>query len=146
MIYIAHRGNLNGPEPENENNPRYLLESLNRGFFVETDVWLINDKLMLGHDEPQYETTLDFLENEKIFCHAKNIEALDYLIINPKIHCFFNNNDDYTITSKNKIWAYPGKLLTKNTICVMPERVGQIHIECLGICSDYPIKYMQIYS
>jgi len=144
MIYIAHRGNLNGPDPENENKPSYLLEALCKGFYIETDVWLINDKLMLGHDEPQYETTVDFLENDKIFCHTKNIEALDYLIANSNIHCFFHDGDDYTITSKNKLWAYPGKRLTMNTICVMPERVGQNPVDCFGVCTDYPVLYSNI--
>lgn len=144
MIFIAHRGNLDGPNLELENNPSYLLKALDSNFYVETDVWLIDNKLMLGHDKPQYETTIEFLENDKIFCHAKNIQALNYLITNKKIHCFFHDKDDYTITSKNLIWSYPGKQLTQNTICVMPERVNQLLVNCYGICTDYPIKYMNI--
>jgi hypothetical protein len=31
---------------------------------------------MLGHDEPHYETDYKFLMNEKLWCHAKSLDAL----------------------------------------------------------------------
>ena len=45
---------------ENENKPEYLLQAIESGFFVETDLWLINNLLYLGHDEPQYEINIDY--------------------------------------------------------------------------------------
>ena len=45
MIYIAHRGNLAGPNSDDENKPEYLLKAINAGFYVETDLWLINSEL-----------------------------------------------------------------------------------------------------
>jgi len=144
MIYIAHRGNLNGPDPNNENNPKYLLNAIEKGFHVETDLWLVNNLLYLGHDEPQYEIEIEFLLRIKdvLFCHCKNIDALHFLIQNyPEIECFFHNEDECVLTSKNHIWNYPGKKLTHLTICVMPERVGQhTNFNCYGICSDYVIN------
>jgi len=144
MIYIAHRGNLNGPDLENENKPEYLLEAIESGFFVETDLWLINSLLYLGHDEPQYEINIDFLLKikDKLFCHCKNIAALDFIINNYKeIECFYHDKDDCVLTSKNNIWTSPGKELFHSSICVMPERSNKIPLNCLGVCTDYPLKY-----
>jgi hypothetical protein len=52
MILISHRGNLNGPNPERENHPDYIWEALRAGFEVEIDVWWVEGKFKLGHDEP----------------------------------------------------------------------------------------------
>ena len=41
MILIAHRGNINGPRVEFENNPEYVLRAIEMGFDAEVDVWLI---------------------------------------------------------------------------------------------------------
>jgi len=144
MIFIAHRGNLNGPDPKNENKTEYLLNAISMGFFIETDLWMIEDKLYLGHDNPQYEITATFLLEikEKLFCHCKNIRALHFIINNyPDIECFYHNEDECVLTSKNHIWNYPGSELTDISVCVMPERVNQTPINCFGVCTDYPEKY-----
>jgi hypothetical protein len=144
MILIAHRGNINGPNPIEENKPEYLLSTIEKGYHVELDLWYINNKLYLGHDNPQYNINIEFLlsNKDKIFCHCKNIQALHYMIKNSHdIEYFFHDNDDYVLTSKNHIWTFPGKELTKNSICVMPEWVGKKPINCYGICSDKIIEY-----
>lgn len=146
MIYIAHRGNINGPDKVNENKPEYLLYAISQGFYVETDLWIIESELFLGHDEPQYKITIDFLLEIKdnLFCHCKNIDALHFILKNaPDIECFFHDEDECVLTSKNHIWNYPGKKLTKLSICVMPERVNQTPKNCFGVCTDFPIKYMK---
>jgi len=144
MIYIAHRGNLNGPDPVNENKPEYLLNAIQKGFYIETDLWLINEGLYLGHDEPQYKITTEYLltVKDKLFCHCKNIDALYFLIKNyPEIECFYHNEDDCVLTSKNHIWNFPGKKLTNLSICVMPERCSQqIDFNCYGVCSDFVVN------
>ena len=76
MILISHRGNLNGASAY-ENHPEYIQEALNQGFDVEIDVWWIDDTgFWLGHDKPQYLVDEYYLENPKLWCHAKNLEAL----------------------------------------------------------------------
>ena len=55
---------------------------------------------------------------------------------------FWHQNDDYTLTSKNYIWSYPGKSYTKNAIIVMPEwntpNWDTLKVtNCHGVCSDY---------
>jgi hypothetical protein len=39
MILIAHRGNLDGPNPSMENHPDYIDAAINAGFHVEVDLW-----------------------------------------------------------------------------------------------------------
>ena len=39
MILISHRGNLDGKNESEENNPLYIEEALNAGYEVEIDVW-----------------------------------------------------------------------------------------------------------
>ena len=41
MKLIAHRGNINGPNIEEENKPNYLINTINKGFFVELDLWYV---------------------------------------------------------------------------------------------------------
>ena len=146
MILIAHRGNINGPNPHNENRPEYILNTINKGYYVEIDIWYEDNKLYLGHDDTQYKINDDFLLSiqEKIFCHCKNIKALNYIIENyPQIECFFHDTDDCVLTSKNHIWTYTGKELTTNSISVMPEKVNQVPYNCYGVCSDYVINYIK---
>ena len=40
MIYISHRGNIEGKSEKNENNPEYIMKAVDKGFDVEIDVWL----------------------------------------------------------------------------------------------------------
>ena len=63
--FISHRGNILGPDVSLENNPSYILEALSLGFDCEIDVWQINNELLLGHDEPTYKTSIDFLSEHK---------------------------------------------------------------------------------
>jgi hypothetical protein len=144
MILISHRGNLDGRLEEKENDPDYINEALKLGFNVEIDVWVESDKFYLGHDRPTYIIDESFLENEKLWCHAKNIESLEHMLKNKKIHCFWHQNDDFTITSNGFIWTYPNKKLTSKSICVLPEIQKEFIVNTkkfYGICSDYILKY-----
>ena len=40
MLYISHRGNLEGVNPKDENRPDYVINALNNNFHVEVDTWL----------------------------------------------------------------------------------------------------------
>ena len=140
MILISHRGNIDG-KTDRENEPSYILEAVEKGYSVEFDVWYIENEWYLGHDEPTYKIEESFLENIKFWCHAKNMKALEKMSNNNKIHSFWHQEDDYTLTSKNYIWTYPGKLLSKNSICVLPEMFNSDITNCLGICSDVIKNY-----
>jgi hypothetical protein len=94
---------------------------------------------MLGHDEPQYKTDYKFLMNEKLWCHAKNLDAL-FEMKKYAIHYFWHETDTVTLTSKNYVWAYPGKQPIKGSIACMPELDNDNVLLCKGVCSDH-IQY-----
>jgi len=143
MIFISHRGNLDGINPKKENSPDYIISALNEGFDVEVDVWFKDDKFYLGHDTPKYEIDYNFLISEKLWCHAKNIESLNEMK-KYNIHYFWHENDIVTLTSKNYVWAYPAKKFPKNSIGVLPEKHNSEITYCLGICSDIISNYKKM--
>ena len=147
IILISHRGNINGKNVNLENSPEYVKKALELGFDVEIDVWFDNDSFYLGHDEPKYMVPMEFLKNDKLWCHAKNIVALNKMLDND-IHCFWHQKDDVTLTSKGVMWTYPGKELTEKSIQVMPEwynsnidKSVEVSKKAIGVCSDYIEKY-----
>ena len=90
---------------------------------------------------------LKCLHNEKLWCHAKNIEALN-LMLKKDIHCFWHQKDDLTLTSCGFMWTYPGKKLSDTSIAVLPENNNDNSLTMLpknisGICSDYIINYVE---
>jgi hypothetical protein len=141
--YISHRGNIDGRIMNAENSPQHISSALSRGYEVEIDVWFVNDSFYLGHDEPLYLVDEEFLENEKFWCHAKNEESFHKMLSNSKIHCFWHQTDDYTLTSKGIPWVFPGKKVYENAIWVLPEKTTykNIMLNCLGICSDNILRY-----
>ena len=144
MLLIAHRGNLNGPNSNLENSPDYVVDAIQQNFDVEVDVWYTNNQLFLGHDNPEYKIHLDFLLSHQsvLWCHAKNIEALNFML-EKDLHCFWHQEDDYTITNKGYIWAYPDKQVPNlsKSITVMPEWHDTNVSNFSGVCSDYIESY-----
>ena len=140
MRLIANKGNMWGPSP-NENDPSWIDEAIRFGYDVKIDIRVINGRLFLGSDSPQYEVNMKYLHkiHNKAWIHCKNLNALDFFLEMPKFNCFWHQNDDYTITSNGFIWTSPDKPLTSRSIAVMPE-VGDLTAvpeEVFGICSDY---------
>ena len=78
MIFIAHRGNLFGPQPDKENTISYIDTALQNGFAVEVDVIDYNDKgiFTLGHDNKQEEVDVKYITQKNLFAHAKNYNSL----------------------------------------------------------------------
>lgn len=148
MILIAHRGNINGRCPEKENCPEYIDEAIAAGFDVEIDVWCFGGNLYLGHDAPTYCVCIDAIleRKERLWCHAKNIDALAVLLKND-IHVFSHDTDQVVLTSKLYMWVYPGCPLIEGCIAVMPERAAYSRtelLECAGVCSDFPKEIQEL--
>lgn len=147
MIYISHRGNINGRIQEAENKPDYIDDTLTMGFDVEIDIWYIDNNWWLGHDEPQYPIEFEWLDkrSDRLWVHCKNIEAVEYFYENEKeckdINWFWHEEDTLTLTSYGYVWAYPGKQPIKKSIAVMPEINNDDVSYCAGICSDNIQKY-----
>lgn len=145
MKIIAHRGNTRGPEPEKENSLLHIYDAIRRGFDVEIDIWIYeNDIVFFGHDFPQYETTIETVESlkNKAWWHCKNVEALYYFSNSTHYYKYFwHQEDDFTLTSNNYIWTYPGRPLTPYSISVLPEKneFRDIGGEIYGICTDFCI-------
>ena len=146
MILISHRGNLNGKIEHNENHPDYIDEAIHAGYGVEIDIWYVDDTLYLGHDEPQYETNLKWLNDRryKLWIHCKNKSAIEHLNKNCKfsLNYFWHDTDTMTLTSFGYIWAYPGNQPIHNSIAVLPEIHNDMTDTCIGVCSDFILKYI----
>ncbi len=142
MKLISHRGNINGKIPEAENHPEYINDAIRLGYEVEIDIWWVNGKTYLGHDKPQYEINNKWLEEriDKLWVHCKNVELLNW-IRNTLLHYFWHETDTITLTSKNYIWAYPGKQPIMGSIAVMPELNQESVLGCIGVCSDFIENY-----
>ena len=144
MILISHRGNIDGNHSNNENDPKLIKHILDMGFDVEIDVWVQDGMISLGHDEPTYKIPISFLQNDRLWCHAKNLEALEFMV-DCGIHCFWHQQDDFTLTNKGFIWTYPNKKVCKKSIIVcdtLKEAEYYFKKDIAGICSDY-VEYLR---
>lgn len=154
MIIIAHRGNLEGPNPSRENSPNYIDEAIAAGFDAEIDLRINNDEFYLGHDESQYSVTMEWLKIHKnsLWIHCKNREALEKLSTSMvEFNYFWHETDCYTITSKGIGWVYPGNKPYLNSVVVMPE-ITDLYSSAdelnyikniYGVCTDIPLFYKQ---
>ena len=147
MILISHRGNINGKNTQKEHHPSYIDEAIEAGYNVEIDVWCLGGRLFLGHDSGDYIVDINWLENRssKLWIHCKNYEAVEYFKDRDSwgddLNYFWHQNDDLTLTSKNIVWAYPGKQPIKHSIAVLPEIHNDDVTHCIGICSDIIENY-----
>lgn len=137
MKIISHRGNLNGRDLSNENNPSHVLKILET-YDVEIDAWYKDNKWFLGHDEPKYEITREFFKTG-MWVHCKNIEAVQKLNFT-RINYFWHENDKMTLTGNGYIWCYPG-VYVKSGITVELEYKQNLPDFILGVCTDYPLLY-----
>lgn len=145
MIYIAHRGLIDGPNVKIENHPDTLEKAFGLGYDCEIDIWFIDGKPVLGHDSPQYEVTPQYvLDNSAgAWFHCKNFEALDWFNKQSFLgfEYFWHENDKFTLTCAGYIWTFPNNALGDTSICVLPELFIPIEkcisLDCIGICSDY---------
>jgi hypothetical protein len=149
MIKISHRGNIYGPEPSKENNPNYIYETLQKNYDCEIDLWLVDKKIFLGHDKPDFEIPLSFLIDHMnaLWIHCKNLEILDFMVAMAKegnsFNFFWHQKDNFTLTSKLFIWTYPGQQIQKFSIIVnlgLPNNFRAAN-SFAGVCSDYIAYY-----
>jgi hypothetical protein len=140
MKIIAHRGNLNGPNPEFENNPDYIDESLNQNFEAEIDVWYLDNNFYLGHDLPLFKIDKKWIldRSDKLWCHAKNIEAIEQMFEDTLINYFWHETDKITLTSKGIPWCYPNTYTSRG---ITVEYDYKIIPDVYGICTDYCLTW-----
>jgi len=144
MILISHRGNIGGAIPDIENKPDYIDAAIKLNFDVEIDVWMVDNEFFLGHDRPQYEIDVEWINtrSDKLWVHCKNIDVLEFFNqLKSNINYFWHQEDTATLTSKRFVWAFPGKQPIKNSIAVMPEIHKEDINQCIGVCSNYINRY-----
>ena len=150
IFLIAHRGNVNGKNEKMENDPEYIMKASRDGYRVEADVWYVKGVWWVGHDKPEYPVAWESIEKSayetsRLILHAKNYTALAELT-RRNVHCFWHQEDKYTLTSAGYVWIYPGvkdAAYTKNSIINLRKDDDVTASELLGsggICSDFPAK------
>lgn len=139
--FIAHRGNVNGPQPAVENTDDYLKHAYSLGYDVELDLIEWRGALYYGHDEPQDIADLSFLQSVGVWCHAKNLEAFE-ILYKMNTNAFWHQTDSITLTTKKYIWCYPGVFINNKKAvwldllnALLPDKIENIY----GICGDYLI-------
>jgi hypothetical protein len=156
MLIIAHRGNLEGPSPQ-ENKPEYIQKALDYGFIVEVDVWGIdcnsNNMIWLGHDGPHYPKQFEWLLKPGLFIHCKDIAALWHCKELGVKHYFSHDKDKAVMTSSGYFWTYPDNNieLTKFSIPVIFSKKDSLWgvqslSQVAGICTDYPVHYDALFN
>jgi hypothetical protein len=151
VILISHRGNTNGRDISFENKPERILDVISQNINVEIDLRWYNNKFYLGHDEPQYEITEDFLFDNSLYLwvHCKERESFQQALKLKVVHCFWHDTDDYTMTNLGFVWAYPGKEpVGRDCIAVMPENCWTaqetLHKPFAGVCTDNCLEFKEL--
>ena len=142
MKLIAHKGNINGPDPSKENTPEQIEWCIDNGYDVEIDIRYNpdNDKFYLGHDQYQYEVNWWWLagKSDHLWIHCKDLTTLHEFTANTSgYNYFWHQGDDYTLTSRGQIWASSGKPYKNDTVIVVENPEDVKEYDCYGICSDY---------
>ena len=146
MKLISHRGNIDGPIPEIENNPLYIKKAIELGYDVEIDIRLHNDELFLGHDTPDYRVDIPwlFMLSDKLWIHTKNFEALNLLIDIHDLKVFYHQLESHTIINNSKIiWSH--NLIEASIKSIIPLLSDNdidkwVKKDVYGVCSDYVNK------
>lgn len=143
MRIISHRGNIRGPVPGRENAPSYIDCALGNGYDVEIDVRVVNNEIWLGHDEPQYKVSFNWIFHRQfnLWLHCKDVESAK--LCRP-FQSFCHTSDPFSFTTTKRIWLHDLSqkvdhytiipLLSKDDV---NKDIYRIH-DCYGVCTDYP--------
>ncbi len=163
MYIISHRGLINGPNKSKENliDNISTLAEIYPNLFFEIDVNLINNEILIGHEEPYLKVEYESLRRQKkrLILHIKKLRfdkknSFDlFNKITSEFHYFTHDNDSFTITSLKWPWIHPKEGFLKGTIAVMPEFSlhpnkfkSLLNKDLLGICTDYPLEMIKLLS
>ena len=107
MKLIAHKGNVEGPDPSKENTPEQI------------DWWLAGRQANLWIHCKDLTTLHEF---------TAKTSGYNY---------FWHQGDDYTLTSKGQIWASAGKPYNEDTVMVVEDPAEVKEYNCYAMCSDH---------
>ena len=143
-IFISHRGNLDGVNPDRENHPDYIDECLALGYDCEIDLRFGEGSPHLGHDTPDHKVSLEWLaaREDRLWIHVKEYEALGWLMENlPNARYFCHESDRYTLVNGGFVWCHDTQN-SMNRRCIIPllskQSVADYDKRGFGgVCSDY---------
>jgi hypothetical protein len=153
MKLISHRGNILGKIPNLENTESYIIDAIMQGYQVEIDVWSVNRKLYLGHDDPLYKTSVEFLQEHSsdLLIHCRDLKSLEFLYNHKqlsKFRYFYHTTEPAVVSSHGDIIIHShANRCIKNSIYMLPEILGikdRYLINCAGICSDVISNYLHL--
>ena len=142
MKLISNRGNIDGPNPELENKQDYIQMAINRGYDVKIDIWLKDNRIYLGSNEPDYLLDIDWLERNKskLWLQCRDVELLEKLIsldpVGSNLHLFIYE-DSVAMTNRARLWGYEGS----ESIALLQEKEVDKELNVFGVCSDHIQSY-----
>lgn len=148
MRIYSHRGNLSG-KTSRENEPGYIMECIEAGFFVEVDLWFKGGEYFLGHDEPSYRIRIEDFDVEQVIFHLKTPHVPSLA----RADAFAIVDDPFVATLRGWLWTNYGQEPTPQGIVCAPELVADDRpLEdfvaasrgALGICTDHPVRVREI--
>lgn len=146
-ILIAHRGNLDGRQPDSENHPDYLNRAISDGFDAEADLWKIGDRLFLGHDKPRHEVDREFLLRKaaRLWIHAKDLAALEEFARDERFNVFCHRDDPRTLTTRGFVWTRSfDEDYDSHSIVLQLPFVDLVGTGFGGLCTNHPRRYREI--
>jgi hypothetical protein len=151
MKIISHRGNLDGPNPEEENTIVYIDKALSIGYDVEIDLRVQDGFLYLGHDGPEHRITHTHLRDrrQRLWVHCKDLLAFSYYM---EGRAFCHESDPFSIVTNGMlsthhgfIWVHDLSLeLTIDSVIplISKEDIDNFDLDRVktiyGVCTDYP--------
>ena len=135
---------MSGPNPELENRPDYVIRAMEK-FKVEVDVWKLDGTFWLGHDGPSHQVEKEFLLEERLLLHCKNLEAFIELSRYPFAESFFHDSELVALTSRGRKVFHSGALLPQNIggdaiLVDLEADRDYVQSRPSGILTDFPEK------
>lgn len=141
MRWIAHRGNTEGPIPERENTPDYLVKALERGYDIEVDVWMGPCGLLCGHErDGAVSVSTDFLRRQNAWVHCKDVASFMCLSRYPDVNCFMQDAEPAVLTSRGFVWLHSSYDGIPDGRCVLTQLNHQgfpAQFQPYAVCTDW---------
>jgi hypothetical protein len=143
-IIISHLGNIDGRNPDKENNPVYVEKALKAGWHVCVNVFFVNGGFILPHAGGNSPMPPSFFSKPRVWARAFNTDTADALC-NINAHSIMFTGEFPALTSAQFIWTPPPHTLTARAIAYLPEIEdnGWLDLaEPAGLCSNEPASYI----
>jgi hypothetical protein len=149
MLLISYRGIYSGNNFEDANTPKQLGQALSAGFSCMIDVWREGGKFYLGNFEPVTEVTEKYIQGNKWWINARNVEMQSWIATQPsKLYPNWFYFTEPTppppyVTASNGKLITPGTVpINTNSVMFLPEiddraMFSMVNVKCFGIISSY---------